>query len=115
MKRKFNSQRLYKLIRAFVILITIIAITFFILSINRTSASQFCNGNEFKTMENKWDQGFADPQKIYQKDYSSCLDYALKQDQNADNINLRALEIAIFIPLLFFSGVGIYKYIYPVK
>lgn len=111
--RKFNPERLYKLVRAAVIVTTIICI---ILVIMNNYAKWTDSGNYYKLY---WSSVFSTSKackEMYpnnEANLNKCFESAMAPWNSPDDIANVSLKIAFFLPLLFFGGRFAYKYVFP--
>ncbi len=110
-KRKFSGDRLYNLLKNLVIVITLLALFFAAVNYNQI------NSNEYKRESDKCYQEHPNhmSDQIEGALWSSCLSVASEvlKLQN-DNLTRYSL-IVIILPLIFFGGTWLYKYLFPKK
>lgn len=118
MKRKFSPNKLYRLIRLFVILCTLIGLIYITLYYtigmgNLNNASSFINTedklcNQYYPIEGDTIPGY----KTNNADRAECYFTTLGQAYDERLID-SVILITISLPLVFFGGRLIYKYIFP--
>lgn len=110
MQRKLDTHRLYRLTKIVVIIVTILSIAIALL----TNYQRF--SYQFGYDEAKYSfQAAIDCSKNYSKDadVNRCLDEETKPWRDTENLANNSALIAIFLPLIFFGGGWIYKYLFP--
>ncbi len=101
-KRKFNGKRLYKLTKWILIIVSVIAL---ILAFLSKSALQ----------ENNSTSWFDYCKKTYNDSQSlvNCQFTEIKREQDINETMNKEFEIGILLPLIFFGGTELYKYLFP--
>jgi len=113
--RKFNSGRLYKLVKVIVITITILSI--FGIYIGYQGKQNMYSQFSYAVDSCKKMYPQASRNDIF--GLNNCLDIApkvaLKGMKQSEDLMYFSLSIAILLPLFFFGGRLVYKYIFPIK
>ena len=110
MKRKFDSNRLYKLTRNAVIVVSLIAMLGAMLSWRNTRDAE----RRWMIVSKECDKVKSDDQKWLQCQ-QGAPDFELKVQEATANTFVQDLTLAIVLPLVFFSVVATYRYIFPIK
>jgi len=116
MKRHFDASRLYNLLKITVIVITIIAgsitVPLYLHPYDLSYGLGLCD----KDAPGNNTSGFNDPNfKYYQNLYIECAATMNRLDAEYQREFEIALTTTIFLPLLFFGGTLIYKYLFPIN
>lgn len=99
-KRKFSGQRLYKLLKTVILIITIPCFFYGIYGLKNWT---------------KIEKQYLDTCKEYIKDYpnnTSCTFFYDKIDE-VHRGYIRSLKVGILVPIIFFSSTWLYKYLFP--
>ena len=122
MKRQFNSGKLYKLLRFFVIIIVIFCIWFIYLDNKDNGWAENNYVKDLKmclTQETSDIKTFSYNRQIAYSLYDSCMNRAPQVDINMANSYQASagweFGIAVLLPIIFFGGRLIYKYTFPYK
>lgn len=103
-KRQFSSTKLYVLLRNLVIGISILSGLWAITLYYNLSNNKILNSYKIICGEiGLTEEGV------------SCMANAFKEIDRVENLFLIAIGLAIVLPLVFFGGVWVYKYLNPVK
>ncbi|MBI3485453.1 hypothetical protein HY025_00750 [Candidatus Daviesbacteria bacterium] len=106
--RKFDPKKLYKLSKAIVIVITFIA---WILT---AMLSEDALGHKYSINKLKK----CKEEEIYKNNvdlYFDCIGREIIVDNQIQKDFLTYLSIGIFLPVVFFGGFRLYKYLFPIK
>ena len=112
-KRKFNHKRLYKLGKIVTILLFIFCLFNFFNSLSKylKTKKDFFNADLQHEMCSKFAGGY----QRSPEEYSKCTDIYLKDYVISYNKFKKSSIITILIPILFFGGTALYKYLFPYK
>lgn len=108
-ERNFNSQRLYKLIKWFVIIVSFPLILLGLLNFIDL------NGNHTIQFLNQWEKEQKCKEEITSGGYNFCMKGAYIIISDWENNTKKELTIGFTLPILFFGGTALYKYLFPVK
>jgi hypothetical protein len=104
-KRIFSTERLYKLCRGIVVVVTLLNIFIIYSSIKAQSdwdKYRFsCNTNP----------SFSSEETLI----NDCQIFASKMETQSSDDTGKSITIAVFLPIIFFSGRLTYKYVFPKK
>lgn len=101
--RKFSSDRLYKPAKWAVLVVT--AVVWFL------AIATYLDVSNSKTF-NGWRE-YCSEHPVGSDNYSSCIGLGLDQVNNLQNAMRKEFVVGVFLPLFFFGGVGLYRYIFP--
>jgi len=137
-ERKFSTERLYKLVRLIVIIISVLAgilafLQYRILTKYESQLKELIKNSdllrdEVKIKEKEYDELFmaelqgktTDIVKQQMEKYRKLIsnkeriDFLIGYQGELGDRIFRCLIVAIGLPILFFGGVGIYRYLFPV-
>ncbi len=105
-KRNFNGERLYKLTKWVVIVVSIIALFLAV-----SSYMDVVNN----TTLHSWEDYCKQHPDISNDPLYSCMATGLIQVDWIQNAMYKEFVIGIFLPLVFFGSTGLYKYLFPKK
>jgi hypothetical protein len=102
--RKFSSERLYKLVRAIVIITSILSLLFAIYNFHLVNSNITLNAYE-KACNNTY----------FTKDFNraDCMGIGYTEINREEADLNKLLVIGIFLPIIFFGGRLAYKYVFP--
>jgi hypothetical protein len=107
-KRKFQPSRLYKLIKRTVIVVTILsAITAIYMAYNVYADKQDEIKYGFEAIRQ------CGSEYTSSGDINNCFNSIMQPYNSNESIANDSLLITIFLPLIFFGGTGIYRYLFP--
>lgn len=106
-KRRFSGERLYRLLKWIVIGITVVA---WVLAIY--SYSEVMTGKALRDWEKTCGKYGGTYGETY---YDYCMGAGFQQISDLTNAMYKEFAIGIFLPLVFFGGVGLYRYIFPTQ
>lgn len=108
MARKFNSGRLYKVARTIIIILSVLGIIWFgYLKLNYENRVEEY-GRNFTQCNINYFSDHLKREYVCQKQYNEALYFY-------DNILTYSFCLGFILPIVFFGGAAIYKYIFPVK
>jgi hypothetical protein len=120
-RRQLSSKRLYNLLRVVVIGLTIIAVVYAALLYRIYFTYPGWYSNEVSGCQQRYpDHAHMfnfnhTTNDIESKFYDNCLSIASDiQKKGEDQFN-KAVDVAILLPLLFFGGTLVYRYLFPRK
>ena len=104
-KRKFNSGRVYKLLKWIVILVRTISLILAIFSY----FDVFVNNSTL----NGW-KNYCKVYPVNSNDYSQCMTIGYNQKSDITEMMFLEFYVGILLPIIFFGGVGIFRYLFPI-
>jgi len=119
MKRQFNSEKLYKLTRFFVIAITLICA--YLVYTNNQNYNQTVNqfNKDSNDCTNQYNSDLKNDPKFANYSLNECYKFMPNADSVIEEIQQANMDkfglTAILLPLIFFGGRLVFKYIFPVK
>lgn len=107
-QRRFDSKKLYKLSKIIVITITIISIFLTVKLYDQV-------GNN-KTLY-YWQDYCEERKGSYSKlfNYTDCMGLGFEQISKQQDLMYKTFLVAVVLPILFFGGTWLYKYLFPLK
>lgn len=106
--RKFSPPRLYKITKVFVIIVTVIAALIAAWEISIDLNQSFENSKFSFEIQC---QNTGDPH--IKEIYSGCIQQMDNIWQGAIDLKNHSILVAIFLPIFFFGGTRLYKYLFP--
>lgn len=97
-KRKFSGKRLYKIVRVFVVIVTIFAI----LEISG-------NKQSVEIYRRNWRNCLSENTDLPKSFCNNYLDRMLEYQDAVD----RSWQVALITPIVFFGGTWLFKYLFP--
>ncbi len=119
-KRKLDTKRLYKLGRVLVIFITMISIFIGFISFKNSEYYHevyIKDGFKCSDISPLWMRRSITDQQ-WEKDsklIDDCYAGMLKPYEDSHRVAIGAILTAIFLPLIFFGGTRLHKYLFPIK
>lgn len=99
---KLDKQRLFKLIKGIVMIISLLSIAVGILKLSSINTRQ---NNMTQICNSKSDN--------VEYDFKSCND-AINYSENGDTTGFKEIGLGLLLLIVFYSSVGIYKYLHPI-
>jgi len=115
-KRKLDTKKFYKLIKILVISVSIITGLVAVYGWHEAYTASILE-NGFAMCDHIYPTYFnmpASEQSIHDAN-NRCMIDVLTQDKEADAFTYEATTITILLPVFFFGGSWLYKYLFPVK
>lgn len=110
--RQLDTKRLYKLVKALVIAVTIINVVLAIYAIYISTNSKYVEDRTkytfiaIKQCGSEWTS---------ENDINNCFNTIMEPYSSTERMGNFSLLTAILLPSLFFGGTKLYKYVFPVK
>ena len=105
-KRSFSHDRLYKLVKRLVIIVSVL--TWIYIALIYTSLENDTSLNSWKY----WEE-FCSEYPIASDEHITCKITSYKFIDEAKNNMENALKIGILLPITFFGGTWLYRYLFP--
>lgn len=104
MKRSFSSSRLYKLLKVTVIVVSILSVLLVAISYEQLFS---------ESRRNRWSEMCNAYTDVYTR--GDCWRLEAKESEGLRNTLSKSLKIMVLLPLFFFGGIALYKYLFPAK
>lgn len=102
-KRKFSHERLYKLTKKVVIIVSILTLAYGI----------YMYFFGIDNILNNWKAYCGDLYKEPSWEYHDCMEVGLGEVSKIYNYIEKAFTIGILLPSIFFGGTWLYRYLFP--
>ena len=103
-ERRFSGERLYKLAKRAVVIISLLAGIWSIYALYTIQT-----GSIWK----QWKSYCSEDYQPKSRDYNDCMTTASFLEENLNKNLEKTLPVALLLPTIFFGGTWLYKYLFP--